>query len=86
MCSFSIPFSGTANALVSKLSSGVSGNGGTFNGNDAGGNFEVPTPLGKVAGMYTIEGSTLNINIGQKPFLLGCGQIENFLKSYLVTG
>ena len=83
MCTFSIPFTGEANALVSKLSSGVSGNGGTFTGDDTTGSFNVPTPLGAVAGTYTTAGNSLNINIGQKPFFLGCGQIEGFLKSYL---
>ena len=82
-CSFSIPFSGTPEAVLNRARSAVQGQGGTFTGDASAGNFEVSALGNTVKGRYTVSGQNLNITIDDKPFFLPCGTIEGFLKSHL---
>lgn len=82
-CNFSIEFSSTADMLVQKAKSAIAQTGGTFNGDQSTGSFDISTPLGKVSGTYTVEGQRFNISIQDKPFLVGCGKIESTLREYL---
>lgn len=44
--------------------------------------FSVPTPLGQVLGNYSLAGSTLTINITDKPFLVPSGTLESKLRAF----
>jgi hypothetical protein len=80
-CNFSIGFTGSAAGMVAKVQSQIERQGGSFNGNDGAGSFNVKVLGSTIAGSYTIAGSQINVSITDKPFFLGCSQIESFLKS-----
>lgn len=82
-CDFSIPFSGNADAVLAKARSAVQSQGGNFNGDASGGDFNVSVFGNKIVGNYTVNGQTLNINITDKPFMVPCSAIESFLKGQL---
>lgn len=79
-CQFSIPVSGSVETMLGKARSAVEKNGGTFNGDTTSGSFEVSV-MGTIRGNYTVSASQIDINITDKPMLVGCGMIESFLKS-----
>jgi hypothetical protein len=83
-CNFSIDFTGPSETLIGKASSAITGAGGTFRGDSEGGDFSVSTPLGKIAGAYTISSQTIGFTITDKPFLLSCGMIEDQLRKYIM--
>jgi hypothetical protein len=80
-CNFSISYTGAPDVALNKARNAVQGQGGRFNGDTNSGDFEVTVFGNKVAGTYTVNGSELNVNITEKPFLLPCSAIEGFLKS-----
>lgn len=82
-CDFSIPFSGSGEAILTKAKSAVQSQGGDFNGDGDSGGFNVSVFGNKIVGTYTVSGQTLNINITDKPFMVPCSAIESFLKAQL---
>ena len=82
-CNFTIPFSGSAERILGKAKSAVEGQGGTFTGDVAGGNFEVSVFGNTIAGSYNVNGQNLDIIIDSKPFLVPCSAIESFLTNKL---
>ena len=81
-CTFKIPFTGDAQQILNKARTAVEGQGGTFTGNEMAGNFEVSV-MGTIQGSYNVMDNELEIDITSKPMFVGCGMIENFLKSKL---
>ncbi|HET7896560.1 MAG TPA: hypothetical protein VFL47_02795 [Flavisolibacter sp.] len=82
-CDFSIPFSGDAETVLTKARNAVQSQGGTFNGDTNSGDFHVSVFGNKIVGNYTVSEQTLNINITDKPFMVPCSAIENFLAGQL---
>ncbi len=80
-CNFSIPFSSGAEDVLEKAKTAINSQGGNFNGDASGGSFDVSVFGNTIKGSYTVEGSTLNVVIDSKPFLVPCSTIESFLKS-----
>jgi len=56
--------------------------GGTYTGDDQNGDFEIPTPLGKIAGHFIIEPTCIEIIITHKPFLITHHRIEKELRKF----
>ena len=85
MCQFSIPFEGDAIELTGKARTAITGAGGQFEGDDRVGQFSISTPVGKIAGKYTVsdDRQSLHVQIDDKPFFISCGQIEGQLKKSL---
>ena len=83
MCNFSIPFSGSSTDVLSRARSTVQGQGGTFNGNENSGAFQISVMGSAIRGTYAVSGQNLQINIETKPFLIPCSTIENFLRGQL---
>jgi hypothetical protein len=81
-CKFSIPISGSPEAMLAKAKSTVQNQGGQFNGDANSGTFSVKV-MGTIEGSYTVSGNELLINIDNKPMFIPCGTIEGFLKSQL---
>ena len=81
MCQFAIPFTGSAIDLTDKAKTAITGAGGSFTGDETAGAFSISTPVGKIAGSYTVNDSALRVTIDDKPFFISCGQIENQLKN-----
>ncbi len=82
---FSVPFNVSPGQLVAMAKRAVEEAGGTFNGNTERGHFKVPTPLGGIAGTYRIAASKVYILITEKPCLLSCWEIENFIRRHIPT-
>ena len=80
-CSFSIPFSGSAETILNKAKSAVDSQGGKFEGDINGGNFDLSVFGNTIKGSYSVSGQDLNIVIDSKPFLIPCSTIESFLKN-----
>jgi hypothetical protein len=83
MCTFSVPFQLSPDEIISKLSSTILSNKGSFEGNNSSGSLKVPTPIGSVSATYQVSGQSMNVTITNKPFLLSCGQIESYIKQFL---
>lgn len=82
-CSFTIPFSGSAENVLSKARSSVQGQGGSLQGDENQGTFQVSVVGSTIRGSYSVSGQEMFINIDSKPFLLPCSAIENFLKNQI---
>lgn len=80
---FSVEFTGSAQELFVKIATMIHEHGGTITGGPSGGAFTVGSPLGTVAGTFMVSGQTCTITITQRPFLLPCSVIQNFIKSHL---
>lgn len=80
-CQFSLPFSGTPDAVLQKAKNAVQSQGGTFNGDASKGDFKVSVFGNSIAGSYTVSGDQLNVDITDKPFLIPCSAIEGYLKN-----
>lgn len=83
-CSFTIDFTTVAETVIENMKAKILANDGTFTGDNAAGSFTVYTPVGQVAGGYTIASQQIAFEITDKPFFLPCGQIENYVKSNLI--
>jgi hypothetical protein len=81
-CTFKIPFTGNAQHVLNRARTAVEGQGGTFNGSETSGEFQVSV-MGTIKGSYTVMGNELEIVIDSKPLFVSCGMIESFLKSKL---
>jgi hypothetical protein len=79
-CTFSIPFKGSADAIVDKARKEVQRY-GFFQGDNTHGNFEI-TMLGTISGSYTITGTEMQIIIDSKPVFLSCNKIEQFMMDH----
>jgi len=84
-CNFTIPFSGSPEAVLSKARSAVESQGGSFEGNASGGAFHVSVLGNTIKGSYSVAGQDLSIVINSKPFLIPCSTIESFLRNQ-ITG
>jgi hypothetical protein len=82
-CNFSIPVSGSVDELVAKAKTAITGAGGQFSGDVAGGQFSLSTFVGTITGSYDVSPSSLNIDISDKPMFVSCSMIEQELKKYL---
>lgn len=82
MCSFTLPFTGSAKSLVARAKKAVESAGGTFKGNTSKGSIEIKKPA-TVAGNYTISGQNLNVTITKKPFFISCSIIQSELSKLL---
>jgi hypothetical protein len=80
-CKFSIPFSGDAQQILSKAKSTVESQQGVFEGDLNSGNFAVTVFANTIRGSYQVSGQNLDMVITDKPFLIPCSTIENFLRS-----
>jgi hypothetical protein len=81
-CSFRIPFSGDADALIRKARQAITGAGGSFEGDSASGRFTLSI-IGKMDGNYRVDGDALHVVISKKPLMIACSRIEKELKNYL---
>ena len=71
---------------MAKAKSLMQSQGGTFEGDTNGGNFQVSVFGSTIAGTYTVVGQDMSIVIEDKPFLIPCSTIEGFLRNQLAKG
>lgn len=82
-CNFKIGYSQPIESLIEQARTGIAQKGGTFNGDTHSGNFTVPSPVGKIVGNYTVQGSSIDFAITDKPFIVTCNKIESALKGLI---
>lgn len=82
-CNFTIPFTKSVTDILEKAKKTVEAQNGNFTGDETKGNFDVSIFGNTVVGSYEVFDQSLNIDIIEKPFLVPCNMIENFLKSQL---
>jgi len=82
---FFIPFTGTAADVVEKIRDQVVAQSGTFSGDASSGKFDVGTPVGRIAGNYSITTpQQIDVNITKKPGLIPtCNQIEDYIVNHI---
>jgi len=83
MCEFNIPFSGTAETLMSRAKQEIERAGGSFTGNDEQGNFQAKTPLGSIYGTYQVVQQEIALKIIKKPLLVSCKRIQKELNEVM---
>lgn len=82
-CSFNISFTADTAVVLEKAKKTVESQGGTFNGDDQRGSFDISVMGFTVVGSYIVEGNDLAILIDEKPMMIPCSAIESFLNSKL---
>jgi hypothetical protein len=82
-CNFTTNLTGQATDLVQNIKTKIEKQGGTFNGDEAGGSFSVSLFGSAVSGSYTVSGQQMAVVIDHKPFLISCNQIQSYLESNL---
>ena len=82
-CTFTIDIRIPAPDVVSSVKNKVEAQGGSFNGDSAAGNFEVPLLGSRVIGSYSVTGQQMTVNISDKPFFISCNQIRSFIEGQL---
>lgn len=81
-CEISIPVAASATELFAKVKDAIEKNGGTINGDEFSGSFQIKI-MGTIAGSYSTNGNMMSIIVENKPLFISCGQIESFLLSRL---
>lgn len=81
-CSFSIPLPGNAEEIFAKAQTAIIGAGGKFTGDVGEGEFSPSTFIDVKEGSYSMNGSTMNVLITDKPMVLSCSKIEEELSKY----
>jgi hypothetical protein len=81
-CQMTFPVS-SPDVFLDKAKTALGRAGGTLTGDTSNGDFYISTPMGKVAGNYSLSGDQVMITITEKPMMVGCGMIESMLRSQL---
>ncbi len=84
MCQFTIPFTGSGDALIARAKQEIENLGGSITGDSSTGNFKIETPIGTIVGSYSIISNEISIDIAKKPFLVSCSRIEKELRGVMV--
>jgi hypothetical protein len=82
-CSFKFNIDPNAVEIINKVKLQIEKEGGIFTGEEKGGNFNLPTPVGAIEGNYSVIDNELKIDITKKPMMLPCSMIESELEKRL---
>lgn len=82
-CKITLPVNEPQANFIAKVRNMVEQANGRLDGDENTGKFSINSPLGEVAGSYTLSASEINIIITDKPFLLGCGAIKGILEAQI---
>ncbi len=86
MCQFAIAHTTTPEALFARAQQAIGGMGGTVTGSAAAGSFRLSVFGASIVGNYATTDSAIEIEITEKPFLVGCGVIQQQLEKALAGG
>jgi len=79
---FDIPVPADLPAVLTRVRSLITAEGGQFSGDAAAGRFSGTSPVGPIEGRYTVQGAAIRITITSKPMLAPCGAIEARIRGY----
>ena len=77
-----VPVPADLPAVIARVQTLIVGEGGTFAGDAAAGQFAGPTPVGTVEGLYVVQGSVIRVTITSKPLVAPCSAIEAKVRKY----
>lgn len=86
MCQFAIAHTLTPDAIYARAQKAIGGMGGTLTGTPAAGSFRLSVFGAAIVGNYTTTESAIEIEITDKPFMVGCGMIQQQLEKALAGG
>jgi len=78
-CKINVPFTGSAETILSKAKAAIESQNGIFRGDENSGEFEVTVFSNTIKGNYSVIGKILYLVITDKPFFVTCSMIENIL-------
>lgn len=78
-CSFTLTHAGTAQSLYLVAQDAIAAEGGSLTGSPSSGSISMPTPAGTVKLGYTASGSSVQIKVLDKPWLVSCAKIQSEL-------
>lgn len=84
-CQFTYRLQVPAAALLEQIQQLAQEYEGEIQGDEQAGRLRLPLFIGTIVGEYTIVGDELQLNITQKPFLVGCGTIDATIRKYLTA-
>lgn len=70
--------------VVAVMRSEMQRRGAQASGTAEAGTFSIPTPVGTIAGSYSIAGKSLAVSITQRPEAVSCGTIESKLQDFIL--
>ena len=79
---FDVTVGGDLAAAVKRVQALITGDGGTFAGDAAGGRFSGPTPVGTIEGTYAVRGNVVTVTITKRPRVAPCDAIEARVRKY----
>jgi hypothetical protein len=79
---FDIPVPADLPAVLARMQSLITKEGGQFSGDAHGGQFSGASPVGPIEGRYVVQGATIRVTITSKPMLAPCGAIEARIRKY----
>ncbi len=83
-CTISIPLTKAPDIVIEAAKKRIADAGGKMEGDTASGTFQVSIPvMGKIAGDYRMSSDAMVVDVNEKPFVLPCGKIEEWLKKQL---
>lgn len=82
-CTFEVTFTASKESVFTKTKKTMESQGGTFNGDENGGNFHLSIMGYTVAGSYIVNGNNLAVIIDEKPMLIPCSAIQTYLEKQL---
>lgn len=83
MCEFTRLITGSAIEVIQRARQPIQAAGGSLDGDAQRGIIRIPTPVGEIAGEYTVTGGTIAFRITQKPFFVPCAVIEARVDRFL---
>ena len=86
MCQFAIAHTTTPDAIYARAQQAIGGMGGTLTGSPAVGSFRLSVFGASIVGNYATTDTAIEIEITEKPFLVGCGVIQAQLEKALASG
>jgi hypothetical protein len=70
--------------VVAVMRSEMQSRGAQASGTAEAGTFTIPTPVGTIAGSYSVAGKSLAVTIAQRPEAVSCGTIESKLQDFIL--
>ncbi len=86
MCQFAIAHTTTPAALFARAQKAIGGMGGVMTGSAEAGEFRLSVFGAAIVGSYATSDTAIEITITEKPFLVGCGVIQQQLEKALADG
>ncbi len=78
-----LQFTGPADDVIKKIEKAVNKFNGTFNGDEKSGDIKINIFGNNISGHYEIDGSSINVDILEKPIFVSESMIKNEIEKWL---